>query len=95
MLLLQRSQEKNYFNFFLFWLSYLKESSGHNEISFENFFSSKNFKRIYNGPNFTTISTIAAREIFKKIWKSVYYCDQIERWILLLLLKSLLIVPIA
>ena len=28
-----------------------------------------NFKRIDNGPNSTTISTIAAREIFKKIWK--------------------------
>ena len=63
--------------FYCFRLCYPKLSSGHDEISSKIFFFITELivwiaKKIDNGPHSMTISMIAAREIFNKIWKFVW-----------------------
>ena len=71
---LQRSREKNPFNFLYFGCATQNRALDMMKFVSKIFFFIKGiygvcFKRIDNGPKFTTISTIVAREIFKKICK--------------------------
>ena len=74
MLPLQRSREKNHLNFFYFGcatqnkaLDMMKVCSFKNFLFHQRIYGVISFKRIDNGPNFTTISTIATRKISKNI----------------------------
>ena len=81
MLPFQRSREKNHFNFF--WFRCAAQNKALDMIDLVSIFCffhqriyGVNFKRIDNGLNSTTVSTLAASEIFKKsenVWcKSIF-----------------------